>query len=615
MKEDNVDLSSNSIRLLGPVMVQMAGKRIPGFRSHKTIALLAFLIVENRPFSRDFLATLLWPDAPLAQARGHLRRSLYDLTHKLPGRINLEPNIVAFNSIYQYETDLFRLAQLATASDTTALEEVSDLCCGEFLEGLTLRDCPTFEDWLMTERERWRRKEVESLNRLLDIYVRDGRFDKALDLAWRLLRLQPWREDQYRRLMILLVRNGDPAMALKIFNRCRRVLADEFGTEPSDETTRLRDRIKKLQKKTPPGIVHKPSPLIGRGQELAQVLRSIYDPDIRMITITGPGGIGKSCLAINAGSRVNGPDGYFYLDGVFHVRLESVNTIGDFITVLSRSLRLTSAGKPVTKELILRYLRDKEMLLILDDYDLPPEDRAILVALLEEAPGISLLITSLSRLQLVGEWTIPLKGLSLEASEGGRSQSDAMKFFLNCLAHYRPNELSTEELETLQQICRLVEGMPLAIELAAGWIQTTHPHHALAELERNIDLLSSKENRPARQASLRAALDFTWTHLETDERGTLLRLSGFNGEFTSEEAKEVAHVSIPQLHVLVDRSLVGQFLNPEPGPESVCYYVHPLIRNYVRAKTATNQNETTPTEKEILLPQFTNGSSLIGRQT
>jgi DNA-binding SARP family transcriptional activator len=615
MKEDNVDLSSNSIRLLGPVMVQIAGKRIPGFRSHKTIALLAFLIVENRPFSRDFLATLLWPDAPLAQARGHLRRSIYDLTHKLPGRINLEPNIVAFNSKYQYETDLFRFAQLATASDTTALEEVSDLCCGEFLEGLTLRDCPTFEDWLMTERERWRRKEVESLNRLLDIYVRDGRFDKALDLAWRLLRLQPWREDQYRRLMILLVRNGDPAMALKIFNRCRRVLADEFGTEPSDETTRLRDRIKKLQKKTPPGIVHKPSPLIGRSQELVQVLRSIYDPDIRMITITGPGGIGKSCLAINAGSRVNGPDGYFYLDGVFHVRLESVNTTGDFITVLSRSLRLTSAGKPVTKELILRYLRDKEMLLILDDYDLPPEDREILVALLEEAPGISLLITSLSRLQLVGEWTIPLKGLSLEASEGGRNQSDAMKFFLNCLAHYRSNELSTEELETLQQICRLVEGMPLAIELAASWIQTTHPHHALAELERNIDLLSSKENRPARQASLRAALDFTWTHLETDERGTLLRLSGFNGEFTSEEAKEVAHVSIPQLHVLVDRSLVGQFLNPEPGPESVCYYVHPLIRNYVRAKTATNQNETTPTEKEILLPQFTNGSFLLGRQT
>jgi DNA-binding SARP family transcriptional activator len=600
MKVDTVGLLSNSIRLFGPVIAQMAGKRVPGFRSHKTIALLSYLIVENRAFARDFLTALLWPDVPLAHARGHLRRALYDLTHKLPGRIILESNTVAFNSNYLFDADVYQFDQLILSGNSGSLEEAAKLCRGDFLEGITINDCPNFEDWLMTERERWRRKEVTVLSRLLDMRKLDGRFDLALDLGWRILHLQPWREDHYRQLMMLLVRNGDPAMALKIYNRCRRVLAAEFGTEPSDETTQLRDRIKKLHGKKPPDIIHKPWPLIGRSQELAQVLRSIVDPDTRLISITGPGGIGKSCLAFNAGSRVNGPDGYFFLDGVYHIRLDLITTTRDFISALGRSLRLTSAGKSVALEFILRYLRDKEMLLILDDYDLPPEDRAILVTLLEEAPGISLLITSPSRLQLVGEWTIPLKGLSLEGPEGDQTQSDAMKFFLNCLAHYRPTELSTSEIETLQKICRLVEGMPLAIELAAGWIQNSRPQHALAELERNIDLLSSIENRPTRQSSLRAALDFTWAHLGPVERNTLHRLSGFDGEFTSEEAEDVAHVSMPQLLVLIDWSLVGQFLNPAEGPGSICFYVHPLIRQYARSKPVASPTGALSTENRNL---------------
>jgi DNA-binding SARP family transcriptional activator len=233
----------NSIRLLGPVVVEVDGYRVTGFRSLKTVALLAFLVAEQRAISRDYLAALFWPDAPQTAARGHLRRALHDLVNKIPGCLESDYYIVQFASGGGFETDLALLDSLRAKGKLPGLEQATEMACGEFLEGIYLDDCPEFEMWLLARRESYRNQVVSLLETLLHRLVQSGRSNAAMEVAWQLLRLEPWSEEIHRQLMLLLAHSGRREAALRQYHLCRKILAEELDIEPSAETTALYQRI------------------------------------------------------------------------------------------------------------------------------------------------------------------------------------------------------------------------------------------------------------------------------------------------------------------------------------------------------------------------------------
>lgn len=235
----------SSIRLLGTVVVEVDGERINGFRSLKTIALLAYLVAEQRAVSRDYLAALFWPDAPQTAARGHLRRALHDLSSKIPGCLESDYHTVQIVIGEKCETDIALLDTFRSKRQLPTLEQATEMARGEFLEGLYLDDCSEFEMWLLARRETYRNQVVALLQTLFHHFSQLGRNNAAMEVAWQLLRLEPWCEATHRQLMMLLSNNGRYEAALRQFRLCRKILAEELDIEPSAETAALYQRIRR----------------------------------------------------------------------------------------------------------------------------------------------------------------------------------------------------------------------------------------------------------------------------------------------------------------------------------------------------------------------------------
>jgi DNA-binding SARP family transcriptional activator len=415
-------------------MVRVAGQDIHHFRSHKTLALLAYLIVERRWVARDHLALLFWPDAPLDEGRGHLRRALYDLSHKIPGCILAQPQLVAFNTAFLPATDLDQFDRLAAAGDLASLEAAAALCRGVFLEGMECSGCSRFEDWLRAEREIRRRNQAEILSTLLELYLQGGQLSPALDYAWRLVRLQPWREDRYRWLMILLARTGDPAQALRVYKKGIRALADEIDLEPSGEMVALEKKIRLLLTKSPTNLPGVLLPVGGDDSayesECDCIRRWLAYPACRLITISGAAVPDRIRLAIQAGLLVNGLSGYLFLDGVYLIRPSPSTPVASLNAAIARTLRLTAKPRELPAGLLTQFLRDKEMLLILASETHQFLHPAELRAVMDAGPGIKLLVTAPERLAMVGEWTMALGQPETPPCRDEAAGFDVVSYFL-----------------------------------------------------------------------------------------------------------------------------------------------------------------------------------------
>lgn len=573
-----------SVKLLGPVLVEVDGRPVAGFRSHKTLALLAFLIVERRPVARNYLAELFWPDATTAGGRGHLRRALHDLSQKLPGALQVDYYTAQFNPGLFYRTDLAHFEALCVRDDTPSLELAGALCHGQFMEGMVFDDCPIFETWLVVEQEAWLRKAAGVLDELLRRHIATLRFDLALGVAWQLLRLTPWREDRYQQLMVLLARNGDLAQAMKVYKRYRRDLVEELAVEPSPEIEALHDRIRQARARRPGNLPGSLTPFVGRTHELMELTRVLSDPTCRLVTLVGPGGIGKTRLAVNAAMQATSPTGSLFLDGAYLVRLDAVTTPMGFLAAVAQALGLISGTAPgVTPDMVLRRIQDRELLLLLDDYDGQMYHRNLLLTLLEGAPGLKLLVTCQERLRLPAERVYSVKGLAV-TTEGDGAVSEALAFFQASLQTYgRP--LSANETPLATRVCELVGGMPLAIELAAAWTSAGTLHQLVSELECNLDVLASDGVQSSRHSSVRAVLDSTWQRLKTAEREVLRLLAVFPGEFSAEAAMHIVQIAPWQLQALADKSLL-EITDASDKETAVRYHLPALIRQYAVEKLA-----------------------------
>jgi predicted ATPase/class 3 adenylate cyclase len=336
------------------------------------------------------------------------------------------------------------------------------------------------------------------------------------------------------------------------------------------------------------GMRNLPAPrtsFVGRTDELASIDRMLDEPDCRLLTLVGPGGAGKTRLALEAAARRIDR----YQHGVHFVPLVGVPAPDLLAPAVAESLQFQvdnahSAIPP--RDQLIDFLRERDTLLVLDNFEHLLDARDLLTQVIEQAPQVELLTTSRERLQVQSEWVLDVEGLAGGNGNGHAGDSAAVRLFVDRARQVDGGyALTDSERPHVERLCRLVSGMPLGIELAAAWASTLPCSEIADEIERNLGFLeTSMHDVPERHRSLRAAFDQSWRLLSVDERRVFSRLAVFRGAFARDAAAAVSGAGLGELHSLVSKSLVrraglGRF------------ELHELLRQYAAEQLGTEQRE------------------------
>jgi predicted ATPase/transcriptional regulator with XRE-family HTH domain len=350
------------------------------------------------------------------------------------------------------------------------------------------------------------------------------------------------------------------------------------------ELGRMTDTETHSSTSLPPLDVPTPlTPLIGREHELAEITRLLQQPQCRLLSLIGLGGIGKTRLAIEAASCQR----QAFADGIYFVPLGPISA-GEFIVpTIADAIGFSFSGPTDSQVQLLNYLREKQLLLILDNLEhlLPPQEKGpgveVITHLLQHTPALKLLTTSRERLSLQGEWVFEIQGLPVPPSDQAHElekYSAALLFLQSAQRAQIGFVLSPEERPAVAHLCRLMAGIPLGIELAAAWVRSLSCQEIVRETERSLDFLAvSMRDVPARHRSMRAVFDHSWKLLSTEEQQVMRQLSVFRGGFRREAAEVVAGAMLPLLSALVDKSLLRR-------TEAGRYDLHELVRQYATAQ-------------------------------
>jgi predicted ATPase/class 3 adenylate cyclase len=336
------------------------------------------------------------------------------------------------------------------------------------------------------------------------------------------------------------------------------------------------------------GIRNLPAPrtsFVGRADELASIERMLDEPDCRLLTLVGPGGVGKTRLALEAAARRIDR----YQHGVHFVPLVGVPMPDLLAPAVAESLQfqVDNAHSAIpARDQLVDFLRERATLLVLDNFEHLLDARDLVTQVIEQAPQVELLTTSRERLQVQSEWVLDLDGLANGRGNGNAGESAAVRLFVDRARQVDSGyTLTDSERPHVERVCRLVNGMPLGIELAAAWASTLPCSEIADEIERNLGFLeTSMHDVPERHRSLRAAFDQSWRLLSDDERRVFSRLAVFHGTFARDAAAAVAEAGLAELHSLVGKSLVrrtgvGRF------------ELHELLRQYAAERLTAEQAE------------------------
>jgi DNA-binding SARP family transcriptional activator/predicted ATPase len=571
------------IQLFGGLQIKKNNIPVAGFVSNKVSALLAYLAVTRRTHQRDALAALLWGEMPEADAKNNLRQALANLRKLVGSHLLITRDSVTFATAVPHTLDTQTFEQQLNSSrkqsgDTRflQLQNAATLYQGDFLAGFYVRDAPDFEEWVLAQRLRYRELALHTLHTLTEHHLGRGEYGRAIDLATRLLALDAWREEAHRQLMLALARSGQRSAALAQYQTCRRLLDKELGVTPSLETTALYDRIRAAGETPRHNLPAQPTPFVGREEELTRTQQLLLNPECRLLTLVGTGGIGKTRLALQA-AALSHQRGLF-LHGVFFVPLVGVDSVTLLATAVASAVGLKFVGSLEPSAQLFNFLQNREILLVLDNFEHLLEESTWLVQLLRQAPGVKLLITSRETLNVQWERSLPLTGLNIPTHvvqlEEVAEFSAAQLFIARARAVEPGWEQTAVNMSCLVRICQLVDGMPLALELAAATIR----HYSCAEIAQtithNLDILATTyRDLPPRHRSLRAVFENVWSLLSLPEKALFSSLSVFVGSFSLDAAAAIAEATRAGLTTLVDKSLLHRLENGR-------YQLHNVLRQY-----------------------------------
>jgi predicted ATPase/DNA-binding SARP family transcriptional activator len=636
------------LRLFGPFEAQVHGEPVRRLRTRTVEALLALLVLRSgREAPRSWLAGTLWPESDEARALQNLRVGLMDLRGALgteaarieaPGQRTLR-----FDGVGA-DVDLHRFDAGVASGSEDSLAEAVELYRGPLLEG-------HFAEWLTPEREAHAAAALGALERLAELAA--GRGERSAALGWlrRAERLDPLSDTTQRRIMQLLAEGGDAAGAVQVYVEHRGRLRRELNVDPDPETSRLfqeiRGSVRRGARPVPapqtasaaastgpaglPGAAAAPhplTPLVGRESELEAIARRLETA--RLVTLAGPGGVGKTRLGIETAHA----QGRFFRDGAAFVELASLTNPALLPELVAGALgfpepRDGGAGSAV--EALAAGLSLRDMLLVLDNCEhLSREAAALAGELLRRCPEVRILATSRQPLGLTGEgvWRVPSLAAppgDPPAGEDGASAEDVTAW----LEHFPATRLFMQRAEAaragfqptptearcIARLCRALDGLPLAIELAAARVRVLGVTQIAARLESALGarfgLLTGEDTgAPTRHQTLRALIDWSYDLLAEEERALFRRVAVFPGSFALEAAEAVcagvrmnqcageqgahphtgspAHpLTLDLLTRLVDRSLIVV----EPADREHRYRLQGTVREYALEKLAESGEE------------------------
>ncbi|CAG0941786.1 partial Putative HTH-type transcriptional regulator, partial [Anaerolineae bacterium] len=571
------DSSVLRLSVLGNLEIYHEDKPLKGFVSAKVQALLCYLVLTARAHTRDALVGLFWGDMPDADAKTNLRQAIANLRRLLEPHLLIDRETVAFNRAAPYWLDAEEFAKIAdfrsqiadyNKSAISNLKSAIELYRGDFLDGFHIRDAPEFEEWVLAQRERLREQALRVLHILTTHHTTHGEYARGIDYAQQLLALDPWREEAHRELMLLYARTGQRSAALAQFETCRRVLQEQMGVEPDAATVALAERIHAARSAPPHNLPAQPTSFVGRAGDIAQIESRLLKRECRMLTLVGLGGIGKTRLALQSAEHLANIGAF--LDGVFFAPLASINadSTDALVFALADACGLTlKSGDPQLQ--LCDYLRDKEILFVLDNFEHLLAHVGFLTQLLKRGRDVKLLVTSRERLNVQWEWLFEIAGLTAEPSA---------QLFSERACQVEPRFLLAENQAQVARICQLVQGMPLGIELASAWVKAHACADIAREIERTFDFLATTmRDAPDRQRSLRAVFDYSWQRVSAEEQRVFRALSVFRGGFTREAAGQVAGATVSALAGLVNKS----FLQRDAAGR---YAMHPAVQQFAEEK-------------------------------
>ncbi|GAK53314.1 transcriptional activator domain [Candidatus Moduliflexus flocculans] len=624
------DTSSLKLCWFGSPQVELNGERVE-LDTRKSIALLAYLTMNKQAHSREKLVSLFWPESPSAQAFTSLRKTLWTLKQRLTDTwfdirrqsVELSSNTGLWVDIHSFDRAVNAGAGHDHAPSTACAEclpsllHAIDLYRDDFLRGFTLPDSPSFDDWQFFHTDMLRDRFIDALKRVLHYYAARKEFSAAIRCAQRWLAASPAEEAAHRELMRLYTLNHQRAAALQQYQECVRLLKQEFDAEPEQQTQDLYDallsqdgattfQVQQIAAAAPlresPSFhirgMFQQTAFIGRTRELKEIRAILQRPDCRLLTLLGMGGIGKTRIAEQLVSTMIAD----YPDGVYFVPLAPLSSPEQIAPAIVETLHCLASAEEEALNALTQFLSTKKLLLILDNAEHLLAGVGVLRECLQAAPAIQFVVTSRERLNLRGEWVYNLHGLAYPeavaladvALEEVEQRYDAVRLLMRSAQRQHPDfTLSEANLPHILRLCRLADGMPLALELAASWCHILSCDQIVAEIEQSLDVLTSRSpDYPARHQSVRAVFDSLWMRLSMQEQRRLCQLSIFQGSFDVAEAETIAGTSLPLLASFVDRALVQSYANGR-------FALHPLLQRFLADK-----REQDAPEEAALIERF-----------
>ena len=553
------------LRLLGRPRVEHSGASVvlPVERRYQLLVLLA---LRRDWVTRSSLAALFWPAHRADLAATNLRKALH-LARALPWTDALETQGDAVR--FAIATDLHEIDQALREGRTAdALRH----CDGLLLDGMDDTSNAAWTEWLDTERAqhqcRWHELTRAQL-RQLEATPREG-----AAFASSLLDVDALDEDAIVALLAAQRALGHFDRQRESYRAFASRLREELGVEPS---ARVRQLLPDFGVH-PPALPADSEGFVGRANELEELVALVARDECRLLTVVGPGGVGKSSLAKRALRQLEPR----FPDGAHWIALDDLHDIAQVTARIAAELGLALNPQQQPLPVICEHLSRRRALLMLDNGEQLDQLPHVIERLLADSPRLKICATSRVRFGVRGEWLLPLEGLALapiDAQEREILASDAAKLFVAAAHAVRPDFAPDGQAGAIGALLLATGGLPLAILLAANWVRLLPVAEISAELERSLDVLESAEDGEERpeHRSVRATFEQSWERLATSERNALCALSVFIGSFTRTAAKEVANATLPLLAALADKSLL------QVSSAGRCS-LHPLIRQFAREK-------------------------------
>lgn len=598
------------LRLLGGFSATVDDQLTDDFPTDKVRALLAYLALESdRPIRRPQLATLLWSEWDERSALANLRKSLFRLRQTLedaaPGladqllesarqTVQLRSEIVGVDALqFQSLLDEANGHQHDSLLDCPVcrkqLVAAAELYQGDLLAGLQVSGAMPFEEWLTVWQERLHRRALTLFERLATAYEAEGAYESATIYASRQIALEPWRESAHRQLMSLFAANGQREQAIRQYDQCRAILEEELGVLPAAETEQLlasilanRDEHQERAKAaTMPlhGFPAQVTTFLGRDQEVSTLLNRLADPEVRLITLTGFGGSGKTALAVGATGRL--AEANQFPDGAWFIPLQAATSHDLLVATVGNHLGVTFSADTSPEYQIIEALTGKRTLLVLDNYEQLLPETAFLERLLQEAPNVKMVVTSRVPLGLRAEWRVPVGGLPVLSGRPPTPENlrdvEAARLLTSIARQVDPAfQITANNAAAIAHIIERLDGMPLALEIAGNWLRIHTPGELAEQIDRSLDfLVTTHRDAPERHRSLQIVFNHSWSLLSPAEQTALSRLTCFEAPFSLAAVRSITGTNIQELTTLIDHTLVRRHATGR-------YSLHPVLREYAR---------------------------------